>query len=122
MPIVDVVLVGETDRDRRGISARRLADALGDALGSPTGRTWVRLRVLGSDDYAENGTDPAPSEWPVFVTLLHARRPVDEALRAEIAAVTAAVAACTGRAPSRVHVEYAPAGAGRLALGGQLVP
>ncbi|HRI17619.1 MAG TPA: hypothetical protein PL196_03770 [Burkholderiaceae bacterium] len=122
MPIVDVEVVGPAANAGGGaVSARALADALGQVFGCPAGRTWVRLRRLDDAAYAENGAVLGESEWPVFVTVQHARLPDEAALRAEAAAVTLAVARCVGRPPGRVHVHYAPAGAGRLAFGGQLV-
>jgi phenylpyruvate tautomerase PptA (4-oxalocrotonate tautomerase family) len=122
MPIVDVEFVAAAaGAGVAAVSARALADAIGSALGTPAGRTWVRLRRLDGADYAENGIELSPGEWPVFVTVRHARLPADAALRAELAVVTQAVAHCVGRPPERVHVEYALAGAGRVAFGGRLV-
>lgn len=119
MPIIDVHFAGSlpSEADAQELAAR-LADALGDALAQPPGRLWLRLHPL--PHYAENGGLPAGAA-PVFVTVLHATPPAGEALRAEIAALTAAVAAVAGRPRERVHVEYAPAGAGRIAFGGRLV-
>lgn len=122
MPIVDVEIVGAADDAvADAVSARALADALGSALGTPAGRTWVRLRRLDGAAYAENGVELGPADWPVFVTVQHARWPAGAALGDELAAVTQAVARCVGRPPERVHVEYAPPGAGRIAFGGRLV-
>ncbi|MDG0857097.1 hypothetical protein [Roseateles puraquae] len=116
MPVVDVHWAGPPPAAPDDMAAA-LADAIGDALQQPPGRVWVRLHQV---HHAENG-GPLAGAQPVFVTLLHARPPVGEALQAEIAAVTAAVAAATGRPRERVHLEYAPAGAGRMAFGGRLV-
>jgi len=60
-------------------------------------------------------------ELPAFVTILHAHPPAGAALAAEVLAVTSAVANCLGRPAERVHVQYAPAAAGRQAFGGKLV-
>lgn len=121
MPMVDIELVCETPSDAGAVSTRALADALGEVFRSPPGRTWVRLRVLRATAYAENGVDAAVSGLPVFVTVLHAHPPTGPALADEALAVTAAVAGCLARPPERVHVQYAPPGAGRQAFGGQLV-
>jgi phenylpyruvate tautomerase PptA (4-oxalocrotonate tautomerase family) len=121
MPIVDVELVCSPHAPASGVSARALADALGAVFGSAPGHTWVRVRVLASADYAENGVDVAAAGLPAFVTVLHARPPAGAALAAEASAVTEAIARCIGRTPARVHVQYAPAGAGRQAFGGRLV-
>jgi hypothetical protein len=118
MPIVDVEIVGgEAGR----LAAQPLADALGAAFSSPPGRTWLRLRFLAADAYAENGGASAPDPGPVFVTVLHAHPPQGDALGAELAAIGAAVAEWCGRPPERVHVQYGAAGAGRQAFGGRLV-
>lgn len=116
MPVVDIHWAGPPPAQPDEL-ASALADAIGDALQQPPGRVWVRLHLI---HHAENG-GPLAGAAPVFVTLLHARPPVGEALQAEIAAVTGAVAAVTGRPRERVHLEYAAPGAGRIAFGGRLV-
>lgn len=121
MPVVDVELVCEAEAEFAAVSAQALADALGGAFGSPAGRTWVRARWLSRSAYAENQAALAPSELPVFVIVMHAHPPAGDALAAEVVAVTTTVAACLGRPPERVHVQYAPAAAGRQAFGGRLV-
>ena len=122
MPIVDIQIV---QRDGAAPAAasltQSLADAAGRAFGSAPGRTWVRLSTLAASHYAENGASLGADEWPVFVTVLHAHVPQGEALECEIAALTAAIAACVEREPQRVHVQYAAAAAGRQAFGGVLV-
>ena len=60
-----------------------------------------------------------PTE-PVFVRILRSRVPSGPDMEREIEAVTKTVAACLGRPPADVHVEYAPAGLGRIAFGGRL--
>jgi hypothetical protein len=120
MPIVDVELVRLADDDPIP-SAQALATAIGRALGTPPGRTWVRLRTLDAGCYAENEASvPAPG-LPVFVTVLHARPPQGDVLEDEVRRLTQTIAECIGCAAERVHVQYAPAGAGRQAFGGELV-
>ncbi len=121
MPIVDVEIVCSAREAECLPSANSLADALGRVFGSAPGHTWVRVRALSETAYAENACAIASSELPVFVTVLHARAPTDAALRSEVLAVTQAVAACLQRDAARVHVAYAPDGAGRQAFGGRLV-
>lgn len=115
MPIVDVHCVGLPLP-----AADALAGVIGDALHLPPGRVWVRLHPLPAEHYAENG-GPLPGALPVFVRILHAHPPRGAALKAELAALTQAVAGACGRPAERVHTEYAPAGAGRMAFGGRLV-
>lgn len=119
MPVIDVCWVGELPPDADSL-ASRIADVMGDALDLAPGRVWVRLQHLPADHYAENG-GPLHGPLPVFVRVLHAHPPTGAPLRAEAAALTQAVARTTGRPVERVHVEYAPAGAGRMAFGGRLV-
>jgi phenylpyruvate tautomerase PptA (4-oxalocrotonate tautomerase family) len=118
MPIVDVELVG--DADVSALTTQRLADALGDALSSRPGGTWVRVRQLERSRYAENGgVDEAVH--PVFVTVLERTRATGQDLVDRIARVTAGVADLTGRDPSNVHVLFESDAAGRLSFGGRLV-
>jgi hypothetical protein len=122
MPIVDIEAVCAGHVTDPSLSASALASALGHMFHSAVGRTWVRFRVLDSSCYAENDIQLANSELPVFVTVLHSYPPIGTALAAEALAITQCVGACLCRAPALVHVYYAPAGAGRHAFGGSLVP
>lgn len=116
MPILDVHWAGPWPASPDRL-AESIANAVGDALRQAPGRVWVRLHPV---HHAENG-GPLGGDLPVFVTVLHARPPTGEALKAEIAVVTSAVAAASGRARERVHLAYDAPGAGRMAFGGQLV-
>lgn len=121
MPILSVELIGPPlpSAERPGL-ARRIADAAGHALGSEPNGTWVRLRDLGPDDYAENGEafEGTPS---AIVTVLHADVEPTSTLELEAAALAAAVAEATGRDRRHVHVIYEPPGRGRVAFGGELL-
>jgi phenylpyruvate tautomerase PptA (4-oxalocrotonate tautomerase family) len=119
MPLVDVEVIGSVAA--RESLARALADALGNAFRSPAGHTWVRLRFLPAEDYAENGMHPADTPSPVFVTVTAAAPPRGSALREEARRVAETVAQVIGRPLERVHVEYAPPAAGRIAFGGALI-
>jgi phenylpyruvate tautomerase PptA (4-oxalocrotonate tautomerase family) len=121
MPIVDVELICKSEAEFAQASVEALADTLGQAFGSEPGHTWVRLRFLGVASYAENRCAAEHAEPPVFISVLHAHPPKGEALANEAMAVTQAVAQCLGRPLERVHVQYAPGGAGRQAFGGRLV-
>lgn len=121
MPIVDVTWVHPADEAPAEGLAQALADAVGTALGLSPGHAWVRLHGLPSSRYAENGATLADDELPVFVTLLHAHPPEGAALDEQVTQLTRAIAAASGRAASRVHLEFAPAGAGRIAFGGRRV-
>jgi phenylpyruvate tautomerase PptA (4-oxalocrotonate tautomerase family) len=101
MPIVDIEIVGEITESNAGACAQALADEAARVFASPPANTWVRVHTLARECYAENGIAVAPSDLPVFVTVL--KRQVPQ------------------RAPGRVHVEYAAAAAGRMAFGGTLI-
>ena len=119
MPIIDIEFVRSTSETLPASAA--LASALGRALGTPAGRTWVRVRRLDPACYAENDATVSGAEQPVFVTVLHAHPPTGEALAAEARLLTQAVAACCDCLVERVHLQYAPPAAGRQAFGGVLV-
>jgi phenylpyruvate tautomerase PptA (4-oxalocrotonate tautomerase family) len=118
MPIVDVEVVSG------GLPAglaQALADAAGSVFGSSPGQTWVRLYALPPASYAENGGDMLPDAAPVFVTVTKRALPPRTSLVQEIDALTHAIAAVVGRPAHRIHVQYAPGAAGRMAFGGMLV-
>lgn len=121
MPVVTVEIVADGDDASRGNLAQALADAVGRALRSPPGQTWVRVRSLAHGAYAENETTVEPSRMPVFVTVLERQPPVATELEREISALTHAIAQVVGRTQACVHIEYAPAGVGRVSFGGKLV-
>ena len=121
MPIVTVEVVAPTDAASVPSLAQLLADAVGLALNSPPGQTWVRVRAVSLDQYAENQTTPDLANLPVFVTLLERHPPQGAELAREVTAVTRAVAKVVARPSHCVHIEYAPAALGRLSFGGTLI-
>lgn len=120
MPIIDVELVIAGSGEIAAGLASSLADQLGQLLGAQPGHVWVRVRSLAADRYAENASALGAEELPVFVSVLHAGRPEASVLAAEAAGIARVVAAVTARPPDRVHVEYQPPAAGRIAFGGVL--
>ena len=121
MPIVDVEVVGPDAGADDGPLAQALADAAARVFGAPAATTWVRVRALAPNAYAENGAPLVAAELPVFVTVRRRDVPARDTLAGEVRALTDAVAAIVRRPAARVHVEYAPALAGRMAFGGTLV-
>ena len=116
MPILDIELVGPVPDDvRRGL-ARRIADAAGSALNAEPGGTWVKLRWVPEEDYAESGGAP-PGVRPVFVSVLAGSPPEGDARAEQIRRLTRAVAEACGRPPANTHVVYEPAARGRIAFG-----
>jgi phenylpyruvate tautomerase PptA (4-oxalocrotonate tautomerase family) len=121
VPIVTVEVVADPDRPLERNLTQSLADTVGRVLSSPPGQTWIRLRLLPRDGYAENDALVDAAELPAFVTLLQRQPPTGAALQAEVAALTHAIAQLIGRPATCVHVEYAPAAVGRVSFGGKLV-
>ncbi len=122
MPILDLEIVLRPAELLAPGLAGDIADRCGEVFGSPPGNTWVKLRSVPREHYAENGGGPPEGVYPVFVSVLKAHPPAPEALPAEVARLTAAIAQATGRPAEYVHVFYLPAGAGRVAFGGEVLP
>ena len=116
MPVVDVEIVGSCEL--AGL-AQVLAVQIGSALGSAEGGTWVKVRLLAQDRYAENRTDHSPQ--PVFVKVLQRHRLTGDALTAAIVAITQIVADATNRPAESVHLVFSESAAGRVSFGGKLV-
>jgi phenylpyruvate tautomerase PptA (4-oxalocrotonate tautomerase family) len=121
MPIIEVLLVIGADEQYSSGLAQRLANTIGSAMDASPGNVWVRLETLPSVNYAENASTLSQDELPVFVSVLHATPPSGIELKTEVAKITNAVAQATERHSERVHIEYAPPGAGRVSFGGRLV-
>ncbi len=121
MPIVDVRPVVSASQHLPADAAQVIANSIAGVLSADTGRIWVRLTELHKDRYAEDGEVVDDNDLPVFVQVLHADLPTEDARVQEAQALAVAVAASLGRQVERVHIEYAPPGRGRVAFGGKLV-
>jgi phenylpyruvate tautomerase PptA (4-oxalocrotonate tautomerase family) len=121
MPIVDVHPVVSRSHKLPSDAAQMLADSIARVLNARSGRVWVRMTELQSEMYAENGATVEDGDLPVFVQVLHADWPEEDARVKEAEALAEAVASSLRRPVERVHVEYAPPGRGRVAFGGKLV-
>src|SRR5687768_2467413 len=118
MPILDVEII--TSESLESGLAARLADTAAQVFGGPPASTWVRVRALPKEHYAENGI-AAPDGWrSVFVTVQKAQRPTGSALEAEVRALTEGVARVCGRPIENVHILYEPDAQDRIAFGGSL--
>jgi phenylpyruvate tautomerase PptA (4-oxalocrotonate tautomerase family) len=121
MPIIDVEIVAsDSVPDMPANLTQSLAEATAQVFGAQPGTVWVKLRVIPSNGYAENGGLPE-GMYPVFVTVLKSRVPEGSALEDEIIRLTNVVAKVLGRPESNVHIFYQPDGAGRVAFGGNVV-
>jgi phenylpyruvate tautomerase PptA (4-oxalocrotonate tautomerase family) len=121
MPLIDVCPVVSPSCKLPDDAAQILADTISQVLNAEPGRVWVRLAEVPDGKYAENGATVEGNDLPVFVQVLHADWPTQDARAQEAAALSVAVATCLNRQSERVHVEYAPPGRGRIAFGGKLV-
>jgi phenylpyruvate tautomerase PptA (4-oxalocrotonate tautomerase family) len=120
MPILDVEIVTSGSLD--SALAANLADMAAQVFGGPPASTWVRVRTLPKEHYAENGV-ATPEGWrSVFVTVRKAQRPTGSALEAEARALAEGVARVCSRPVENVHILYEPDAQGRIAFGGKLRP
>jgi len=121
MPILEVEIVTSDSTEYLPADlTQSLADAAAQVFGSHQGRVWVKLRVIPSAQYAENGGTPE-GVHPVFVTVLKSRIPERSALVGEIAQLTGVIAKLLDRPAANVHIFYQPDAAGQVAFGGKLV-
>jgi phenylpyruvate tautomerase PptA (4-oxalocrotonate tautomerase family) len=122
MPILDIEIVLRDGESLPPNLASKLAEAAAQVFRTPPGRTWVRLKPLLPENYAEDGGGPPDGIRPVFVSVLKAERPEAVELEIEIAGLTGAVARICDRSRANVHVFYEPDAKGRVAFGGKIVP
>ena len=121
MPILDVEIVASDSTPGLPADlAQFLADAAAEVFGTPKGAVWVKVRVIPSAQYAENGGLPEGLQ-PVFVTVLKSRVLEGSALEEEIARLTKTIANLLGRSEENIHILYQPDGVGRVSFGGKLV-
>ena len=122
MPILEVEIVTDLGETLKSGLAQQLADAAGDVFGTPHGRTWVRLRALPREQYAENRAPLTSDIQSVFVSVLKSRSCGPIELKDEVAKLCDEIARVCGRPRENIHILYLPDAAGRMAFGGELVP
>jgi phenylpyruvate tautomerase PptA (4-oxalocrotonate tautomerase family) len=122
MPILDVEIVLEPGEALRPELAGELADRAGEVFGAAPGTTWVKVRAVPAEHYAENQSGHSTELHPVFVSVLKAKLPPPDERQREVTRLTEAVARACRRPPENVHILYLPEGAGRMAFGGRIVP
>jgi phenylpyruvate tautomerase PptA (4-oxalocrotonate tautomerase family) len=120
MPIVEIEIVLTNDEFLPDGLAQRIADTLGRIFNSSPGNTWVRLRELPLNHYAENGGPLAAEVKPVFVSVLKAYLLPLAERKEEARRIAVEVAEACGRLVENVHVLYLPEGVGQVAFGGTL--
>jgi len=121
MPILNVEIVARRDESLSPKLATELANRTGEIFGSAPGSTWVKVHLIARENYAENSS-VSEDIYPVFMSVLKAKLPSPDSLQAEVSKLTAAIAQVCGRPQENVHIVYLPAGAGRVAFGGKVLP
>lgn len=121
MPILEVEIVVRPGEQLPGRLTADIAERAAKVLRTQPGRTWVRLRTLTPNGYAEDALEPPSTVYPVFVSVLKADVPAANELAAEIADLTQVIATVCDRPSQNVHIKYEPSGRGRMAFGGRLV-
>ena len=121
MPILDVEIVAsDSTHSLPAGLAQSLADEAAQVFDAPRSTVWVKLRVIPSEGYAENG-GLSENVHPVFVTVLKSRVKHGGELEDEVAQLTRVIANDLNRPEANVHIIFQPDGAGRVAFGGKLV-
>ncbi len=120
MPILNIeIVLGPGEKPHAGLAAE-IADRAGEIFASAKGGTWVKIRPIPPEHYAENGAGPEDDIFPVFVFILKSRLQERDAMKAEVVSLTNAIAKACARPPENVHIVYEPAAEGRVAFGGQV--
>ena len=124
MPIVTVELIeDEQQQPVHAAAIKNLTDELGELFNSAPGGTWLKLRYLPRQHYAENETTLSRAIRPTFVEVLKRDADTSATDRAtEAARIAEIVAQHFDRPIANTHIIYAPSGAGRVAFGGTLIP
>jgi phenylpyruvate tautomerase PptA (4-oxalocrotonate tautomerase family) len=116
MPILEVEIIGGIAAPLRHGLAQRLADAAAQVFETAPQQTWIKLRYLDAQDYAER----APEPLPVFVRVL-LRSSFEVAERRRYARELArSFAELCARPAARVHILFDEPAQGRIAFGGEL--
>lgn len=120
MPILTIEIVLKPNESNPSGLAKQIADKAGVIFNSGPAQTWVKLREIKAEQYAENGV--AEQEYfPVFVSVLKAELPSSEDMETEVKELTQTIGEICHRSPENVHIVYLPPGRGRVAFGGRLV-
>lgn len=120
MPILDIEILSDTPTEFECSLAQTIAKVCGEIFSTAPGNTWVKIRFIPRQHYAESGGIAAGVD-PVFVHVLKRAIPPKEELQSEIDRLTEAIAKICRRSEANIHILYQPGAAGRVAFGGKLV-
>ena len=118
MPILDIEIVLRADEIIIPGLAQDIVDAAGRIFNSEPGHTWVKLRSIARDNYAENETDIPESISPVFVSVLKSNLPNHEDIKLEASQLATEIGRLCERPKENVHILYLPEAKDRIFFGG----
>ena len=118
MPILEVEIILRVNEKLKADLAGEISNVAGEIFNSPDGHTWVKLREMPLDYYAENGGGPPEDISPVFVSVLKRHLPDLAEMQIETARLAAEIGKVCNRPKENVHILYLPPGAGRIFFGG----
>ena len=121
MPILTIEIISFSREQEKAGLASIIADRAGDIFSSMPGGTWVKIRWLPAEQYAENGGGPPENVRPVFVEILLSELPNPDIMKRQVNLLTEAIAGLCNRSSENVHILYQPAAKGRIAFGGRIV-
>lgn len=119
MPILDIEMLSDSPAEFECSLAQTIAEASGEIFAAAPGNTWVKIRFIPRQHYAESGGIAAGVD-PIFVHVLKRTLPPKEELQSEIVRLTQAIAKICHRSEANIHIFYQPGAAGRVAFGGKL--
>jgi len=119
MPIVDIEIILRENEIIPAHLTSNLADELGRIFNSPPNSTWVKVRNLSKNQYAEND-DASKEVFPVFVKIVKSKI-IKTEIQKEAELIAVAVGNICERPVENVHIIYEPVGSGRVAFGGNLI-
>lgn len=122
MAIVDIELVIQEGRDSylSQEQTRSIANTLGRIFETKPNRTWVRIRYLPSEQYAENEAPEGPAVLPTFITILKNRPPEPGLMASQMLAIAQGLSPIINRPAGSIHILYEASALGRLGVGGIL--
>ena len=120
MPILDVEIVLSPGESMPPDFAKRLADCSCEVFDTTPCTTWVKVRSVPAECFAENGGGPLAGAYPIFVSVLMVDMPPRKSLVPVVNRLKLLVSGVTGRPVCHIHVFFLPEGAGRVFMGGRL--
>jgi len=121
MPILDIEIVLRPNESLPPKLAEIIAEGVAAIFQSPPGGTWVKLRTIPADYYAENGAGQDDPPFPVFAKILKADTLQSDMMQAEITLLTDCLASACNRPKENVHIIYLRLAKGRISFGGNLL-